>query len=107
MHINRTDIRRGDVEATEPIHRMKMKVLEHCTADEQALQILLRDADGNELEVLKFREMKRAHDIDPGENAPPECSAAQRGCEAEHGRRQRARTSSMKAELLEPIQGWG
>ena len=95
MHINRTDIRRGDVEATEPIHRMKTKVLERCTADEQALQILLRDADGNELEVLKFREMKSARDIDPGENAPPKCSAVQRGREAEHGRRQRARMSSM------------
>ena len=107
MHINRTDIRRGDVEATEPIHRMKMKVLECCTADEQALQILLRDADGNELEVLKFREMKSARDIVLAENASPECSTAQRGCKAKHGRRQRARTSSMKAELLEPIQGWG
>ena len=107
MHIHRTDIRRGDLEATEPIHRMKTKVLERCTANEQALQILLRDANGNELEVLKFREMKSAHGIDPGENAPPECSTAQRGREVEHGRRQRARTSSMKVELLEPIQGWG
>ena len=87
MHINRTDIRRGDVEAIEAIHPMKTKVLEHCTADEQALQILLRDADGNDLEVLKFREMKSVHGIDSGENAPPECSAAQRGCEAEHERR--------------------
>ena len=105
MHINRTDIRRGDVEATEPIHRMKTKVLKRCTADEQALQILLRYADDNELEVLKFREMKSARGINPGENALSECSTAQRECEAEHGRRQRARTSSMKAELLEPIQG--
>jgi hypothetical protein len=103
MHINHTDIRRGDVEATEPIHRMKTMVLEPCTADEQALQIFLRDADDNELEVLKFREMKSARDIDPRENALPECSAAQRGREAEHGRWQRARTSSMKAELLELI----
>ena len=56
------------MEATEPIHHMKMTtILERCTADEQALQILLRDADGNELEVLKFREMKSARDIDPGE----------------------------------------
>ena len=107
MHINRTGIHRGDVEATEPIHHIKTKVHEHCTADEQALQILLRDADGNELEVLKFREMKSASGIDPVENAPPECSAAQRGHEAKQGRRQRARTSSMKAELLEPILGWG
>ena len=65
MHINRTDIRRGDVEATEPIHRMKTKVLEHCTADERALRIVLRDADGNDLEVLKFREMKSARGINP------------------------------------------
>ena len=78
----------GDVEATKPIHRMKTKVLERCTADEQALQILLPDADGNELEVLKFRKMKSARDIDPGENAPPKCSAVQRGHEAERGQRQ-------------------
>ena len=45
---------------------MMTKVLESCTADEQALQILLRDADDNELEVLKFREMKSARDIDSG-----------------------------------------
>ena len=83
MHINRTDIRRGDVEATEPIHRMKTKVLKRCTADEQALQILLRYADDNELEVLKFREMKSARDINPGEKALPERSAAQRGREVE------------------------
>ena len=105
MHINCMDIHRGDVEATEPIHRMKTKVLKHCAADEQALQILLRDADDNELEVLKFRKMKSARDIDPGENAPPKCSAVQRGREPEHRWRQRGRTSSMKAELLEPIQG--
>ena len=103
MHINRTDIHRGDVEATEPIHHMKTKVLEHCTADEQALQVLLRDADGNMFEVLKFREMKSARGIHPGENALPECSVAQHEREAEHGRRQRARTSSMKVELLESI----
>ena len=36
-------------------------------------------------------------------NVPPEYSTAQRGREAEHGWRQQARTSSMKAELFEPI----
>jgi hypothetical protein len=79
-----------------------MKVLERCTADEQALQIHLQDADGHELEVLKFREMRSARDINPGENALPECSAALHGARwsANGGR---ARTSSMKAELLEPI----
>ena len=72
-----------------------------CTADEQALQILLQDADDNELEVLKFREMKST--CGTGENAPTECSAAQHGRGVEHGRWKRARTSSMKAELLESI----
>ena len=52
MHINSTDIRRGDVEATEPIHHMKTKVLERCIANEQVLQILLQDANDNDLEVL-------------------------------------------------------
>ena len=87
MHIYHTGIHQGDVEASKPNHRMKTKVLEHCIADEQALQILLRDADGNELEVLKFREMKSACDINPGENAVLECSVVQRGRETEHGRR--------------------
>lgn len=64
---------------------MKTKVLKRCTADEQALKILLQDKGGNELEVLKFREMKSARGMDPGENAPPECSAVQRGREVEHG----------------------
>ena len=61
---------------------MKMKVLKHCTTDDQALQIFLQDADDNEHEVLKFREMKSKRRTDPGENAPPECSVAQRGREA-------------------------
>ena len=69
------------MEPTEPIHCLKTKVLKSCTTDEQALQILLRDADDNELEVLKFREMKSARGIGQGENAPPECSAAQHGRE--------------------------
>jgi hypothetical protein len=103
MHINRTGIHRGDVEATEPIHHLKTKVHEHCTAAEQMLQILLRDANANELEILQFREMKSGRGINLGEKALSERRATQHGREAESGRRQQARISSMKAELLEPI----
>ena len=40
------------MEATEPIDRVKMKVLKCSTATEQALHAILWDADGDELEVL-------------------------------------------------------
>ena len=43
----------GDVEGTRPIHRLKMKELKCNTAAEQALHVILWDADGNEFEVLQ------------------------------------------------------
>jgi hypothetical protein len=52
FHINLLNIRRGDVDATEPGYPLKTKVLKRCTVAEQALQILLRDGDPKELQVL-------------------------------------------------------
>ena len=41
------------MEATQPIDRLKTKVLECSTATEQALHITVWEADGEELEVLQ------------------------------------------------------
>ena len=43
------------MQGTRPIHRLKTKELECSTAAEQALHVILWDADGDELEVLQFR----------------------------------------------------
>ena len=85
------------------MHHLKTKVLERCTAAEQALHILLVDADAHELEVLQFRELKSCRGVNLGENALHEPSTAQCGREAQRGQRQRVHISSLKAELLELI----
>ena len=40
------------MEATQPIDRLKTKVLECSTSTEQALHVTLLEAGGDELEVL-------------------------------------------------------
>ena len=82
---------------------LKTKVLERSTAAEQVLHSLLRDANIQEVELLDLREKKGGRDINLGKIAGGEASAAQRWREAEHGRRQRATSSSFKAEFLELI----
>ena len=89
------------MEAIEPMHHLKTKVLKRSTAVEHAVHILLGDADAHELEVLQFRELKSCHGVNLGGNALHEPSAAQHGREAKRGRWQRAQMSSLKAELLE------
>ena len=91
------------MDATHPIDRLKMKVLECGTTMEQALHVILGDADGDELEVLKSREQKSGLSINRGEMAVHEPGMAQCGREAEHGQRQRAHMSIIKTELLELI----
>ena len=41
------------MEATRPIHHLKIMELECSTATEQVLHVILWDADGDELEVLQ------------------------------------------------------
>ena len=54
------------MEATQPIDRLKTKVLECSTATEQVLHVILGDADGDELEVLQSREKKSGRVINGG-----------------------------------------
>ena len=82
---------------------LKMKVLKRSTAAEQVLHSLLRDDNVEEVELLELREKKGGRDINLGKIAGAEVGAAQRWREAERGRRQRATSSSFKAELLELI----
>lgn len=82
---------------------LKTKVLERSTIVEQVLHSLLRDENVEEVELLEFREKKGGRGINLGEIAGAEDGAAQRWCEAERGRHQRATLSSFKAELLELI----
>ena len=82
---------------------LKTKILERSTATEQVLHSLLRDDNIEEVELLELREKKGGHGINLGKIAGAEASAAQRWREAEHGRQQRATSSSFKAELLELI----
>ena len=82
---------------------LKTKVLERSTAAEQVLHSLLRDANVEEVELLELREKKGRHGINLGKIAGAEACAAQRWREAERGWRQRATSSSFKAELLELI----
>ena len=44
---------------TRPIHRVKTKELEWSTTMEQALHVILWDADDDELEVLQFMNLAR------------------------------------------------
>ena len=54
------------MEATQPIDSLKTKVLERSTTAEHALHVLLRDADGDKLEVLQPREKRSGHVINLG-----------------------------------------
>ena len=82
---------------------LKTKVLERSTAAEQVLHSLLRDDNVEEVELLELREKKGGRGINLRMIAGAEAGAAQRWREAERGRRQRATSSSFKAELLELI----
>ena len=91
------------MEATQPIDHLKMKVLECNIAAEQALHVLLGDADGDELEVLLLREKKSGRLINREQMAVHEPGDPQCGREAERGRWQQAHMSIIKTELLEVI----
>ena len=82
---------------------LKTKVLECSTAAEQVLHSLLRDDNVEEVELLELRENKGGRGINLGKIAGAEAGVAPHWREAERGRRQRATTSSFKAELLELI----
>ena len=55
IHTNCSETHGGDVEATQPIDRLNMKVLKCSTATEQALHVVVGDADGDELKVRQSR----------------------------------------------------
>ena len=82
---------------------LKTKVLERSTATEQVLHSLLRDDNVEEVELLELREKKGGRGINLGKIAGAEAGAAQHWREVEPKRRQRATSSSFKAELLELI----
>ena len=82
---------------------LKTKVLKRSTVVEQVLHSLLRDDNVEEVELLELREKKGGRGINLGKIAGAEAGATQRWHEAERGRRQRATSSSFKAELLELI----
>ena len=73
------------------------------TAAEQVLHSLLRVANVEEVKLLELREKKGGRGINLGKIAGAEAGAVQRWREAERRRRQRATSSSFKAELLELI----
>ena len=102
-HINPSEIRRGDVEANEPVDLPKTKVLERSIAAEQVLHSLLCDDNVVEVELLELREKKGGRDINLGKIAGAEARATQRWHEAKRGQRRRATSSSFKPELLELI----
>ena len=85
------------------MYLLKTKLLKRSTVAEQVLHSLLRDDNVEEVELLELREKKGGHDINLGKIAGAEASTAQHWREVEHGRRQRATSSSFKAELLELI----
>ena len=91
------------MEANEPVDLLKTKVLERSTAAEQVLHSLLRDDNVEEVELLELREKKGGRGINLGKIAGGEASTAQHWREVECGQRQRATSSSFKAELLELI----
>ena len=82
---------------------LKTKVVKRSTATEQVLHSLLRDDNVEEVELLELREKKGGRGINLGKIIGAEAGAVQRWCEVERGRRQRATSSSFKAELLELI----
>ena len=91
------------MEATRPIHRLKMKELECSTATEQTLHVIHWDADGDELEVLQSWLKKSGRVIKGGGMAVHELGKARRGREAERGRWQRAHMPIINTHLLEMI----
>ena len=91
------------MEANEPVDLLKTKVLKRNTAAEQVLHSLLQDDNVKEVELLELREKKGGRDINLGKKAGAEAGKVQRWREAERGWRQRATSSSFKAELLELI----
>ena len=82
---------------------LKTKVLERSTAAEQVLHSLLRDDNVEEVELLELREKKGGRGINLRKIAGAKADAMQRWREAERGQRQRATSSSFKAELLKLI----
>ena len=54
------------MDGTQPIDRLKTKVLECSTTTEQALHVILWDADGDEIEVLQSWYKKRRRVIKGG-----------------------------------------
>ena len=82
---------------------LKRKVLERSTAAEQVLYSLLRDDNVEEAELLELRKNNGGRYINLGKIAGAEAGAARRWRETERGRRQRATSSSFKAELLKLI----
>ena len=101
-YANTSESRRDDPDAAEPTYPSKIK---HSAAGKQAVEGRLRDGDIVEFEFLQPREAMCAGSINLGKITATDAGNVQRVSEAEHGRRQRARMSGMKAELLEPIQG--
>ena len=90
---NRLKIRRGDVEATEPVDLPKTRALEGSTTTEQVLNSLLRDSELEELELLELREKKSGRDINLGETIGHKPGAVQ------HRRECGSRTVAMSADV--------
>ena len=89
-HINPSEIRRGDVEANEPVDLLKAKELERSTAADQVLHSLLRDDNIEEVELLELREKKGRHGINLGKLAQRSVGVRQ----STDGGRERHRPSS-------------
>ena len=65
-HIYPSEIRRGDVEANEPVDLLKKRVLERSTVAEQVIHSLLQDDNVEEVELLELREKKGGRGINLG-----------------------------------------
>ena len=84
---------------------LKLKILKHCRADENAFDSRLRDADFGEVENLESRE-KKLGGMNMGDMGVKKPEDLQHGREAgERTRRQRAlvQRSTIERELLEEI----
>ena len=55
-HTNRTEFRRDNAEASQPVDLLKVKALKPSIVGDQAVDGLLRDEDAVELELLEFGE---------------------------------------------------
>ena len=96
-------VHQGNVEANAPMDMLKTKELERSIDAKQVIHSDLRDANVEEVELLELMEKKGGRSINIERIAGAEAGATQRWREAEHVRRQRATSSSLKAELLELI----